>query len=145
MWYSYATVRIVPRVERGEFVNVGVILFAREQEFLNARIELDRERLRALAPELDVDLVERHLRTFEDICAGRDRGGPVAALPASERFHWLVSPRSTMIQTSPVHAGRLIADDAADDAAVRLTAALEALLAEFVRLPATPGRVDQRA
>jgi hypothetical protein len=125
VWYSYATIRVVPRVERGEFVNVGVILFAREQEFLDARIELDRARLHALAPELDADLVERHLRTFEDICTGRPRGGPVAALPAPERFHWLVAPRSTMIQTSPVHVGR------SDEPSL----ALEDVLDRLVRAP----------
>jgi hypothetical protein len=125
VWYSYATIRVVPRVERGEFVNVGVILFAREQEFLDARVELDRARLGALAPELDADLVERHLRTFEDICAGRPGGGPVAALPAPERFHWLVAPRSTIIQTSPVHVGR------SDEPSV----ALEDVLDRLVRAP----------
>jgi len=132
VWYSYATVRVVPRVERGEFVNVGVILFAREQEFLDARIELDRERLQALAPELDVDLVERHLKTFEDICAGRANGGPVAALPAPERFHWLVSPRSTMIQTSPVHVGR----------SEEPSLALEDVLARLVRAPSADQAVE---
>jgi hypothetical protein len=106
VWYSYAVVRIVPRVEREEFLNVGVILFAREQSFLNARIELDPDRLRALAPDVDVEAIERHLRTVLAICAGMPDGGPVAALPAAERFHWLVSPRSTMLQTSPVHVGR---------------------------------------
>jgi len=96
---------VVPRVERGEFLNVGVILFAREQDFLAACIELDAGRLLGLAPGLDVAVVERHLRTFADICAGDARGGPVAALPPPERFHWLVAPRSTMVQTSPVHVG----------------------------------------
>jgi hypothetical protein len=126
VWYSYATIRVVPRVERGEFLNVGVLLFAREQGFLGARIELDHARLRALAPELDIDLIERHLRTFDDICSGNPRGGPVAALPPPERFHWLVAPRSTMIQTSPVHVGR------SDDP----RRALEELLIDQVRPPA---------
>jgi hypothetical protein len=106
VWYSYATIRIVPRVERGEFLNVGVILFAREHGFLGVRIEIDPARLLAIFPGLDLESVERHLRTFEDICAGDARGGPVAALPAPERFHWLVAPRSTIIQTSPVHVGQ---------------------------------------
>src|SRR6188768_1172986 len=74
VWYSYATIRVVPRVERGEFLNVGVILFAREQDFLAACIELDAGRLLGLAPGLDVAVVERHLRTFADICAGDARG-----------------------------------------------------------------------
>ena len=104
--YDYAIIRIVPRVERGEQVNVGVILFAREQDYLDTRIEVDVARLCALAPDLDSAVVERHLRTFADICAGDPRGGPVAALPQSERFHWLVAPRSTIIQTSTVHTGR---------------------------------------
>ena len=105
-WYSYAVVRVVPRVERGECINVGVVLFAPTQRFLDARIELDASRLTALAPEADVELIQRHLRTFEAICAGRPEGGPVAPLPPSDRFHWLTAPRSTVIQTSPVHVGR---------------------------------------
>jgi hypothetical protein len=106
VWYSYAIVRIVPRVERGECVNVGIVLFVREHRFLAARIDLDAARLRALAPDLDLTLVERHLETFLAICDGRAEGGPLSDLPAAERFHWLVAPRSTIIQTSPAHVGR---------------------------------------
>lgn len=123
-WYSYAIVRVVPRVERGECINVGVVLFAPTQRFLDARIELDVVRLEALAPEVDVELIQRHLRTFEAICAGRPEGGPVATLPASDRFHWLTAPRSTVIQTSPVHVG--CAEDPGS--------ALGQLLDEFVRV-----------
>jgi len=123
VWYSYAIIRVVPRVERGEFLNVGVVLFAREQEFLGARIEADPRRLLGLAANLDLGAVERHLATFQAITDGVPAGGPIAALPPAERFHWLVSPRSTMIQTSPVHVGR-----SADPAR-----ALEDLLEEFVR------------
>jgi len=130
VWYSYAIVRVVPRVERGEFLNVGVIVFAREQEFCRARIELDSDRLLSLAPGIDLASVERHLATLLAISAGRPEGGPIAALQPPERFYWLVAPRSTMIQTSPVHVGRCEA----------LDAALENLLAEFVRLPAAAGR-----
>ena len=104
-WYSYAVVRVVPRVERGECINVGVVLFAPTRRFLGVRIELDPARLLALAPEADVALIERHLRTFEAICEGRPEGGPVSALPPSDRFHWLTAPRSTVLQTSPVHVG----------------------------------------
>jgi hypothetical protein len=121
VWYSYAVIRVVPRVDREEFLNVGVILFAREHEFLDALIELDTERLRVLAADLDVQLVQRHLDTLRAISAGAPEGGPVAALPAPERFHWLVAPRSTMIQTSAVHVGR--SDDprqALDDLMQRL-------------------------
>jgi Protein of unknown function (DUF3037) len=125
VWYSYAIVRVVPRVERGEFLNVGVVLFSREQSFLGARIEVDAERLLSLGPHLDLESVERHLRIFQAICDGRPEGGPIAALPPSERFHWLVAPRSTMIQTSPVHVGRSEEPEKA----------LEDLLAEFVRPP----------
>jgi hypothetical protein len=123
VWYSYAIVRVVPRVERGECLNAGVILFDREQDVLDARIELDHARLRALDPGADVALIERHLRSFLAICAGNPEGGPLAALPSSERFHWLTAPRSTVIQTSPVHAGT-----AAD-----ARAALEELMDELVR------------
>jgi hypothetical protein len=129
-WYSYAIVRVVPRVERGEFLNVGVVLFSRELDFLGARFEVDQERLRSLAPWVDLASVERHLATFQAICAGSSDGGPIAALPKPERFHWLVAPRSTMIQTSPVHVGRSQHPDRA----------LEDLLDELVRLPpSAPG------
>ena len=123
MWYSYAIIRVVPRVERGEFVNVGVLLFAREQEFLGARIEADPKRLRSLAPDLDLGVVDRHLATFQAITEGEPAGGPIATLPLAERFHWLVAPRSTMIQTSPVHVGRSLDPGRA----------LDDLLQEFVR------------
>ncbi len=105
VWYSYAVVRVVPRVERGEFLNVGVILFARTEHFLSACIAIDRPRLRAFAPDLDVATIERHLDAFVAICEGRATGGPIARLTPSERFHWLTAPRSAVIQTSPVHIG----------------------------------------
>jgi hypothetical protein len=121
--YDYAIVRVVPRVERAEFVNAGAILFCRTRRFLGARIELDRFRLLALAPWLDLIDVERHLAIIPLVCAGGAAAGPIGALPMPDRFHWLVSPRSAMIQTSPVHAG-LCADPAA---------ALEDLLERLVR------------
>lgn len=111
-WYSYAIIRVVPRVERGEMVNVGVVLFARTMGFLEARVELPRQRLKAIAPTLDLPAVERHLAAFQAVAAGDPSAGPVAALPPSERFHWLTAPRSTIIQTSPVHVGHC-ADPAA--------------------------------
>lgn len=105
VWYSYAIIRVVPRPERGEFLNVGVVLFARTARFLAARIAIDRSRLCAFAPELDLATVERHLAAFIAVCDGAPDGGPIAALPPSERFHWLTAPRSTVIQISPVHTG----------------------------------------
>jgi hypothetical protein len=123
VWYSWALVRVVPRVERGEYLNVGAILFAREADFLRACIEIDRSRLAAFAGGLDLDLVERHLRAVEATSAGLAEGGAVAALPPSERFHWLTAPRSTVIQTSPVHVGQTT-----DPAA-----ALRELVARYVR------------
>ena len=129
VWYSYAVIRVVPRVDREEFLNVGIILFARENEFLEARIELDKQRLLALAPGLDVGLVERHLRTLQAIAGGFSEGGPVAGLPRAERFHWLVAPRSTMIQTSAVHVGR----------SEHPEQALEHLMETLVRQPVTAG------
>ena len=100
--FNYAIVRVVPLVEREEFVNAGVILFCRECPFLGARIALDRTRLAALAPWLDLVEVERQLALIPAICAGEPAAGDVAALSPAERFHWLVAPRSTVIQTSPV-------------------------------------------
>ena len=121
--YDYAVVRVVPRVDREEFINAGVILFCKTCDFLAARVEVDEERLRALAPSVDVDLVRRHLDAIPRICAGEEDAGPIARLSPSERFHWLVSPRSTMIQVSPVHGG--FCDDPAvqlDELFVRLVA-----------------------
>lgn len=104
--YDYAIIRVVPRVERGEMINVGVILSCPDVWFLEARIEIDPERLRALDASLDIDAVRDILSTIPVICAGGAEAGPVGALPQRNRFHWLVSPRSTVVQTSPVHTGR---------------------------------------
>jgi len=103
--FDYAIIRVVPRVEREEFMNAGVILFCRTQRFLGALIELNTERLRSLAPDIDLLLVQRHLNLIPLICTGSPEAGAIAHLSQSERFHWLVSPRSTIIQTSPVHSG----------------------------------------
>jgi hypothetical protein len=101
--YDYAIIRVVPRVEREEFINAGVIVSCPALEYLAARVELDELRLRALAPGVDVDLVRENLASIPAICAGC---GPIGRLTPRERFHWLTAPRSTMIQTSPVHTGR---------------------------------------
>lgn len=103
--FDYAVIRVVPRVERGELVNAGVILFCLERDFLRARIEVDAPRLRALWPALDVELVRQHLEAIPKICAGSPDAGPIGRLSLRERFHWLVAPRSTIIQISPVHSG----------------------------------------
>jgi len=103
--YDYAVVRVVPRVDREEFINAGVILFAKSRQFLAALVEVESDRLLALAPAVDVDLVRRHLQAIPRICAGEEGAGPIARLSQSERFHWLVSPRSTVIQVSAVHGG----------------------------------------
>jgi hypothetical protein len=104
--YDYAIVRVVPRVERGEQLNVGVILSCVDDDFLAARMELDADRLRLLDPDLDLAAVKAGLDAIEAICAGRREAGPIAALRPRDRFRWLVSPRSTIIQPSPVHTGR---------------------------------------
>jgi hypothetical protein len=98
-------IRVVPRVEREEFLNAGVIVFCLEKNFLAAKIRVNDERLRALSPDADVELIRRHLEAIPKICAGDAAAGPIARLSVRERFHWLVSPRSTMIQVSPVHSG----------------------------------------
>ncbi len=103
--FDYAVLRVVPRVERGEFVNAGVILFSRTAQFLDARIELDRERLQAIEPSIDCDVVQGYLDAIPIVCRGGGEPGSIASLSQSERFHWLVAPRSTVIQTSPVHSG----------------------------------------
>ena len=103
--FDYAVIRVVPRVDREEFVNAGVVLFCLERKFLEARVHVDEQRLRALWPDLDVDLVRERLRAFPKIAAGAGDGGPIARLSIRQRFHWLVAPRSTIIQVSPVHSG----------------------------------------
>ena len=103
--FQYAALRIVPRVERGEAVNAGVVLFCRPLRFLGARTELDEALLKALAPECEPHAVSKLLGTIELIAAGDPKGGPIAELPASERFHWLVAPASTIVQPGPVHTG----------------------------------------
>ena len=123
--YDYAVVRVVPRVEREEFVNAGVILFCLERDFLGARVELDRDRVRALWPAADLALVEEHLAAIPRVCAGGEGGGPIGLLSQRERFHWLVAPRSTVIQVSPVHSG--LCEDPGRE--------LEHLLDRMVRLP----------
>jgi len=121
--FDYSVVRVVPRVDRGEFVNAGVILFCSTRAFLDARIELNRARLIALAPELDLAAVESHLDVIPRVCRGGSEAGPIGELPQRARFHWLVAPRSTVIQMSPVHSG--VHRD--------LEAALESLMVKLVR------------
>ena len=103
--FDYAVIRVVPRVERGEFINAGVIVSCPSKKYLKAGIELDRERLAALDPTLDPATVQRHLDAISAICEGGAAAGPIGSLPPRARFHWLVAPRSTIIQTSPVHTG----------------------------------------
>ncbi len=111
--FQYAIVRVVPRVERGECLNVGVVLLCRPKRFLGARIHLDERRLAALAPDLDPALIRPHLEAIERVAAGDPTAGPIAGLGQPERFHWLVAPASTMIQSSEVHTG-LCEDPAAE-------------------------------
>jgi hypothetical protein len=103
--FQYTVLRVVPDVERGERVNVGVVLYSPERRFLGARIHVDRERLAAIAPELDLDALERHLRSLAAVAEGADDGGAIAALPQSERFGALSAPSSTIVQPSEVHTG----------------------------------------
>jgi hypothetical protein len=103
--FDYATLRAVPRVEREEFINVAVIVFCLEKRYLEARIHLDESRLLALFPDVDVELVRHHLEAVRRICEGDSTAGPIARLPQRERFHWLISTRSTILQPSAVHTG----------------------------------------
>ncbi len=120
--FQYSVVRVVPRVERGERINAGVIVLCRPRRYLGARTLLVDERLEAIDPAADRLAVRRHLDAIERIARGDADAGPIAGLGAAERFHWLVSPSSTMIQPSEVHTG--LTDDPA--------AELEALFAELV-------------
>ena len=123
--FDYGVIRVVPRVERGELLNAGVILFCLEKDFLAARVEVNESRLRALWPEIDLELVRQHLEAIPRICAGSPDAGPIARLTLRERFHWLVAPRSTMVQVSPVHAGLCEEPERA----------LDELFRQVVRLP----------
>lgn len=123
--FDYAIIRVVPRVERQEFINAGVILSCPDKRFLKAQVELDEERLTALDPALDARTIEGYLQTIPLICAGGPQAGPIAQLPQRARFHWLVAPRSTIIQVSPVHSG--FCDDP--------EAMIEHLLKTMVRSP----------
>ena len=103
--FSYAVVRLVPDIERGERVNVGVIVFCRPLDFLGARTALDENRARVIAHDVDLDAARRHLAAIERIAAGDPDAGPIARLDTTARFHWLVAPASTIIQPSEVHTG----------------------------------------
>ena len=103
--FSYAVVRVVPHVEREEFVNAGVVVFCDSADFLGACIALDETRLLALAPDADLPLVRKHLAAIPLVCAGGPAAGPIGALSARERWRWVVAPRSTVLQMSPAHTG----------------------------------------
>ena len=124
--FDYAIVRVVPRVDRGESINAGVILFSSTAAFLDARVGVDSARLMALAPAIDLALVESYLEAIPKVCAGGGEAGSIGSLAQRARFHWLVAPRSTIIQTSPVHSG--VHHD--------LNAALDGLFDKLVRTPA---------
>ena len=103
--YEYAVIRIVPRVERGEFINAGIIMFCKKSKFLKCRYEVNSKKILSLFPGADVDLISKNLLAFETIANGRKEGGPIALLEVPERFRWLTAVRSTIIQTSQVHPG----------------------------------------
>jgi hypothetical protein len=127
--FSYAILRVVPRLERGERFNVGVVVFCRQRDFLGIRTLLDPVRLRALAPDVDVGALEAQLQALTHAAQADPRAGALAALPASERFGWLVAPSSTMVQPSEVHTG--LCEDP--------HATLDALFAELVSPVGAPG------
>jgi hypothetical protein len=104
-FYDYAVIRIVPKVDREEFINAGVILFCQQKEFLDCDFYLDESRLNIFSPGTDVELIKDHLQAIKAICAGKAEAGDIARLSKRERFHWLTTPKSTIIQTSPVHSG----------------------------------------
>ncbi len=124
--FAYALLRVVPRVERGEFINAGVVLYCQDVRFLGACVHLDPERLRALDPQLDPGTVRAHLEVAKLVCEGGPEAGAVGLLPPGQRFGWLVAPRSTVVQPSPVHTG--FTDDPKQ--------AIEHLLRTMVHAPA---------
>lgn len=123
--FEYVLLRVVPRVERGEFINAGVVLYCQEARFLDARVHLDTQRLHNLDPHLDPEAVKAHLEAARRVCAGGPGAGAVGLLPPVQRFGWLAAPRSTVVQPSPVHTG--LAEDPGE--------ALEHLLKVMVRPP----------
>lgn len=120
--YEYAVIRVVPSVEREEFLNVGVILYCRQQKFLQAAFTLDEERLRAFSPATDINTIRPYLEAFVEISKGSKAGGPIAKLDIAGRFRWLTATRSSIIQTSKVHPGFCISD--AEATLMRLKAQL---------------------
>jgi Protein of unknown function (DUF3037) len=110
--FEYAVIRVVPKVEREEFLNVGVILYCSKQKFLQTKIELNEERLRALCKKTDIDELKEYIHSFERISIGGADAGPIGQLPIAERFRWLTATRSTILQTSKVHPG--LCEDAGD-------------------------------
>lgn len=103
--FEYAVIRVVPHVEREEFLNVGIILFCARQKFLKTKFEVNEDRLRVLCEKLDFAELNEHITSFERICAGGNDAGPIGKLPMAERFRWLTATRSTIVQTSKVHPG----------------------------------------
>jgi hypothetical protein len=125
--FEYATLRVVPRVEREEFLNAGVVVMCRARRFLEACIELDMGRLLALAPDLDTAEISQQLEYLQRVCKGGPTAGPIGGLALFERFRWVTAPRSTIVQTSPVHTG--VCDDPG--------LVVERLMNVMVRLPRT--------
>jgi hypothetical protein len=121
--YEYAVIRVVPRVEREEFINVGVLLCANKSDFIDCKIHLDEAKLKALDPEVDVDMIRANLQSFEKVCCGHKEGRNIAAFDIASRFRWLTAVRSSVIQTSRPHPG--MTDD--------LNATLDRLFREYVQ------------
>lgn len=103
--YEYAVIRVVPRVEREEFLNVGIILYCSKQGFLEAKIQVNQERFEAFSPKIENEELQQYLKTWERICKGGKEGGTIGMLPIASRFRWLTATRSTVVQTSKVHPG----------------------------------------
>jgi hypothetical protein len=137
--YDYAIIRVVPRVERGESINAGVIVSCPGLDFLEARVELDAARLLALDPDADVEATRANLEQIPRMCRGGPEAGPMGELPQRGRFHWLVSPRSTIIQVSPVHTGRTA------DPAAALARLMETMVKATGRRREQPGSVNRNA